>query len=460
MPGNGGDFPAEEAFFSFIEPAVCFFAGETNYQDSPSPYGIRLVDRISGKPIHVDLSEILMELGIITNRNKFILGGSGTGKSFFTNFLMLNYFLQGCHLIIVDMGNSYQGLFKWIQQKTGGKDGIYFTYTSENPISFNPFYTEDGIYDIEKAESLKTLIISLWKRNGETVTASEEVTVSNAMAAYLDSVKKGSIKPCFNTFYEFIDTQYRKVLEEKEIREKEFDIKNFLYVLEPFYKNGEYGYLLNSDKGIDLMSKRAILFEIDSIKDNKVLFPVVTMVIMEAYINKMRRLKGVRKVLLQEEAWKALAQGAMAEFIKYLYKTARKYYGEIITVTQEVDDIISSDIVKESIIMNADCKILLDQRKYLNKFDDIQQLLGLTEKEKAQILSMNLANDPNRKYKEVWLGFGGTKSAVYGTEVSMEEYLTFTTEEKEKLEVLTLAEQLGGNIELAVRELAQRKRRA
>ena len=156
---------------------------------------------------------------------------------------------------------------------------------------------------------------------------------------------------------------------------------------------------------------------------NRELFPVVTIIIMEAFINKMRRLKGVRKQLIVEEAWKALSSANMADYLRYMYKTVRKYFGEAIVVTQEVDDIISSPVVKESIINNSDCKILLDQRKYMNKFDQIQALLGLTEKEKSQILSINMANNPSRLYKEVWIGLGGTQSAVYATEVSAEEYL-------------------------------------
>ncbi len=147
-------------------------------------------------------------------------------------------------------------------------------------------------------------------------------------------------------------------------------------MLEPYYRGGEYDYLLNSDKELDLLHKRFIVFELDNIKDHKILFPVTTIIIMEAFINKMRKLKGIRKLILIEEAWKAIASANMADYIKYLYKTVRKYFGEAIVVTQEVEDIISSPIVKESIINNSDCKILLDQRKYLNKFDCIQNLLG------------------------------------------------------------------------------------
>ena len=154
---------------------------------------------------------------------------------------------------------------------------------------------------------------------------------------------------------------------------------------------------------------------------------------------------------------KALSSPSMSEYLRYLYKTVRKYFGEAVVVTQEVDDIISSPIVKEAIINNSDCKILLDQRKYMNKFDQIQSLLGLTEKEKAQILSINMANHPGRLYKEVWIGLGGTRSAVYATEVSAAEYLAYTTEETEKMEVYALAKKLDGDIEAAIRQLAEKR---
>ena len=458
IPGNEADFPAEESFYTFIGQALCFFEEETNYKSSPSPFGIKMADRLTGKPLHLDISDLPMKKGIITNRNKFILGPSGSGKSFFTNHMTRQYYEQGAHVVIVDTGNSYQGLCNLIKRKTNGKDGVYFTYTEDSPISFNPFYTDDGVFDVEKKESIKTLILTLWKRDNEPPTRAEEVALSNAVNLYIAKIRDDkSLIPCFNTFYEFVYGEYRDVLDKKHNREKDFDVYNFLNVLEPYYLGGEYDFLLNSDKRLDLLDKRFIVFELDNIREHKVLLPVVTIIIMETFISKMRRLKGVRKMILIEECWKALASANMSEYIRYLFKTVRKYFGEAIVVTQEVDDIISSPIVKESIINNADCKILLDQRKYMNKFDAIQALLGLTDKERSQILSINMSNDPNRKYKEVWIGLGGVQSAVYATEVSAEEYFAYTTEETEKLEVMRLAEKLGGNIELAIKQIAENK---
>ena len=461
IPGNEADFPAEESFYTFIEPAVCFFTAETNYRSSLSPFGIKMVDRLTGKPIHLDISDEPMKRGITTNRNKFILGPSGSGKSFFTNHLVRQYYEQGTHVLLIDTGNSYEGLCNLIHNRTHGEDGVYYTYTEDNPISFNPFYTDDGVFDVEKKDSIKTLLLTLWKSEDDRVTKTESGELGSALSMFLNKMAKDrNIVPCFNSFYEFMRDDYRAEMANRPIPiyKQDFDIDNFLTTLRQYYHGGRFDFLLNSKENIDLLNKRFVVFEIDAVKDNKELFPVVTIIIMEAFINKMRRLKGVRKMLICEEAWKALSTTTMSEYLKYMFKTVRKYFGEAVVVTQEVDDIISSPIVKETIINNSDCKILLDQRKYMNRFDQIQELLGLTDKEKAQILSINMANNPSRLYKEVWIGLGGTQSAVYATEVSPEEYLCYTTEETEKIQVLNKAAQFGGNVESAIRILANERR--
>ncbi len=438
IPGNAADFPMNDTFDTFSPQASCFFNLETNYRSSISPIGIRLGDRLTGRPVHVDISDEPMDKGICTNRNKFILGPSGSGKSFFTNHMVRSYYEKGTHIVLVDVGHSYKGLCDMV-------NGYYFTYSETNPIKFNPFYIGDGdILDTEKKESIKTLLLALWKKDNETFNRSEYVALSNALQLYFDKVsKESSLFPCFNTFYDFLKDEFVAILKGDNVKDKDFDVSNFLYVLRPYYRGGEFDYLLNATENLDLLQQRFIVFELDNIKDHPILFPVVTIIIMEVFISKMRKLKGIRKMILIEEAWKAIAKEGMAEYIKYLFKTVRKFFGEAIVVTQEVEDIISSPVVKQAIINNSDCKILLDQSKYQNKFDQIQELLGLTEKEKALVLSINKANDPTKKYKEVFISLGGVLSKVYRTEVSPEEYLAYTTEEKEKMKVQAAALKFG-----------------
>ena len=435
-----------DTFDTFSTQACCFFNLETSYRSSLSPTGLRLGDRLSGKPVHVDISDEPMEKGVCTNRNKFILGPSGSGKSFFTNHMVRSYYEQGTHIVLVDVGHSYKGLCDMVK-------GYYFTYSETKPIKFNPFYIGEGdLLDTEKKESIKTLLLALWKKDNESFNRSEYVALSNALQLYFDLVQQdATIFPCFNTFYEFLKDDFVTVLKGDNVKDKDFDVSNFLYVLRPYYKGGEFDYLLNADENLDLLQQRFIVFELDNIKDHPILFPVVTIIIMEVFISKMRKLKGIRKMILIEEAWKAIAKEGMAEYIKYLFKTVRKFFGEAVVVTQDVEDIISSPVVKQAIINNSDCKILLDQSKYQNKFGLIQELLGLTDKEKAMVLSINKANDPTKKYKEVFISLGGVLSKVYRTEVSPEEYLAYTTEEKEKVKVQAFAGRFGGDMEKGIR---------
>lgn len=437
IPGNAADLPFNETFDTFLEQACCFFAMETAYRDSVSSFGIRLADRQTGKPVHVDISDLPMARSVISNRAKLILGPSGSGKSFFTNHLLRSYYEQGAHIVVIDVGHSYRGLCDLVE-------GYYFTYSKDEPFEFNPFPILPGdSLDFERLESIKTMLLALWKRSDEVYTRSEYVALSNALKMYYERLAEHpEVFPCFDSFYEFLVDEYVGVLAKDRVKDRDFDIDNFLYVLRPFYKGGEYDFLLNARKNLEVLTQPFIVFELDNIKDT-ILFPIVTIICMQVVINKMRKLKGVRKVVLIEEAWKAIAKEGMAEYVRYLWKTMRKFFGEPIVVTQEVEDVISSPIVKQAIINNSDCKILLDQRKYQQKFGEVQELLGLTDAEVTQVLSVNRANDPTRRYKEVFISLGGTQSRVYRTEVSLEEYFAYTTEEREKMLVDEAARKYG-----------------
>jgi conjugation system TraG family ATPase len=454
IPGNAADMPGEDKYWSFVPQSVCLLNQETNYYDSVSQYGVKLVERMSGKPLLVDLSDYPMKKGWVTNRNKFILGPSGSGKSFFTNHALRSFHVQGSHAVIVDVGHSYRGLCDML-------GGLYLTYSEEEPINFNPFFIENrALPDVEKKEAIKVLLQTLWKRSDERQTMSEYTALSDAVTQYFEAYlpNNTAVFPCFNSFYEFMQTDFPRYLEEHKVQIGYFDYDNFIYVLRPFYRGGEYETLLNSQANLDLLNVPFIVFELDNIKDHPILFPVVTIIIMDTFISKMRKLSGVRKIILIEEAWKAIMRDGMAEYIKYLYKTVRKFLGEAWIVTQEVDDIIGNKIVKDSIINNADTKILLDQRKYRNKFSHVKDLLALTDKEKDLCLSLNQDLDPKRKYKEVFISWGGQESKVYGVEVSTEEYLAYSTEQTEKLRLEEKVAALGGNYDLALRDYADELR--
>lgn len=311
IPGNAADFPMNDTFDTFLEQATCFLNVDSVARSAD--HGIRFGDRLSGRPLLVDLFDAPMKNGTITNRNLFICGGSGGGKSMTMNHLLRTLFDQGTHCVTIDIGGSYKGLCKHTK-------GYYFNYTEENPIKFNPFYIAPGkVLDTEKKESLKTLLVSLWKQEDESYNRSEYVALSNALQGYYDHLREdAALFPCFNSFYEYLENHYIEVLETHKVQAKDFSIHNFLYVLRPYYKGGEFDYLLNATENLDLLNQRFIVFELDNLKSHPILFPVVTLIIMELFISKMRKLQGHRKIIAIDEAWVAIAKSGMSQFIKYL----------------------------------------------------------------------------------------------------------------------------------------------
>ncbi|NQX56881.1 TraG family conjugative transposon ATPase [Pedobacter panaciterrae] len=450
IPGNAADFPVNDCFDTFLEQASCFLNMESHAKSDGS--GIRLGERSFGRPVYLDLFDRPMKSGLITNRNLFICGGSGAGKSMACNHMLRTLYDQGTHCVTIDIGGSYQGLCELV-------GGYYFNYTEQDPIRFNPFYIgADDVLDIEKKESLKTLLLALWKREGEPFSRSEYVAISGAITLYYQHLEANpAVFPCFDSFYDFLMSGYLQVMENGKVKEKDFDLGNLLYVLNPYYKGGEFDYLLNARENLDLLNERFIVFELDNLKEHEVLFPVVTIIIMEMFISKMRKLKGQRKILAIDEAWIAIAKTGMSSFIKYLFKTIRKFNGIAALITQEVDDLISSPIIKETVINLSDTKILLDMRKFMNKFDSLQQTLGLSDKARAMLLSVNKANEPGLVYREVFIDQGGQKLGVYRNELSDEEYLAYTTEESEKMEVRA-ASDVHGSMAAGIRVLANERR--
>jgi len=438
IPGNAADFPINDTFYTFIEQLVCFFIFETNSHSSISHRGLRLGSWQQGFPLHVDISDEPLANGLIHNLNKLIIGPSGSGKTFFTLLLVHSCYQQGAHILLLDIGDSYKRLCDLV-------GGYYLVYREDAPIQFNPFWLAEGDQlHIEKKENLIALLVVLWKKNDEPFLRSEYIVLSNMLTGfYLHLAMHDDIFPCFDSFYEYIKAVFSPRLVEEGVRDRHFDLENFLYVIRPYYKGGQYDYLLNACQQLDLLHQRLIIFELDAIKDHGILFPVVTLVIMETFIGKMRRLTGVRKIMLIEEAWKAIAKEGMNEYIRYIFKTIRKFNGEAIIVTQDIEDIISSSVVKNAIINNTDCRILLDQSSLMNRFHQLQDLLGLSEKDKALVLSLNKANEPGKNYKEVFISLGANHSRVYRVEVSLEEYLVYTSKEQEKMKVNEYAQRHG-----------------
>jgi conjugation system TraG family ATPase len=438
IPGNGVELKPYDWFLTTGDAALCFLYKESLQTDDPSDFLIRFTDR-KGIPVGIDVSDLMMNTGRIVNRNKFICGPSGSGKSYFVNNLVEQYMLVNMDVVIVDVGHSYSGLCKYY----GGK---YITYSEQKPITMNPFSIAKEEYNIEKKDFLITLVCLLWRGTGGTVSNIERDVISLVISSYythyFGSVKAENIEALsFNTFYEYALLRIPEIKTEEQIP---FDLEEFRFVLKKFYLGGEYQTLLNETADKSLLSERLIVYEIDNIQDNEILFPVVTVIIIDLFIQKMRHRKTQRKALILEEAWKAITSPIMAGFLLYLNKTVRKFWGEIIEVTQSLSDIIGNPILKDCIISESDTVILLDQRKFKDKYDEIAALLSISDTERKKIFTINqLDNKASRsRFNEVYIRRGKI-GEVYGVEVSLAQYLTYTTEKPEKMAVEVYTDYFG-----------------
>jgi conjugation system TraG family ATPase len=433
LPGNGVELKEYDWFLTTADAAICFFFKESLPRDDPSDFLIRFTDR-QGIPVGIDPADLPMRTGRINNRNKFVLGPSGSGKSFFMNALIEQYMLYNMDVVIVDTGHSYSGLCSYYR-------GKYITYTDQTPITMNPFRIRESEYNLEKKDFLCTLIGVAWKGADGAYSPVERDVIANVLSAYYAQSFAEGGELNFNTFYEFALQKIPGIKAEEKIV---FDFDEFRYVLKKFYKGGEFATILNKDADQSLFTERFIVYEIDSVKEHKILFPLVTLTIMDVFLQKMRYRTDKRKALVVEEAWKAIASPLMAGYLLYLYKTVRKFWGEAIVVTQELGDIIGNAVVKDSIVNNSDTICLLDQTKFKDNYKEIASLLSINETERRKIFTINqLDNTDNRgRFKEVYIRRGAV-GEVYGVEVSLPQYLTYTTEKPEKSAVESYTSRYG-----------------
>ena len=474
FPGNCYTLNEEyDRFLTLSDAAMCLMYKERVLHSEETPLKIYYTDR-QGVPVAIDITGKEGKNKLTDNSNFFCLGPSGSGKSFHINSVVRQLHEQGTDVVMVDTGNSYEGLCEYL----GGK---YISYTEERPITMNPFRINREEYNIEKIDFLKNLILMIWKGSDSQIPEIEFRIVEQIIIDYYDAYfngftrytdeqrevllknlfaaasRKNPNKPprevdemvrkqievlearraalkvtelSFNSFFDYSFDRLEQICTENDITTISYS--TYSTMLQPFYKGGAYEKILNETVNSALFDETFIVFEVDAIKENKKLFPIVTLIIMDVFLQKMR-IKKNRKVLVIEEAWKAIASPLMAEYIKFMYKTARKFWASVGVVTQEIQDIIGSEIVKEAIINNSDVVMLLDQSKFRERFDEIKAILGLTDVDCKKIFTINrLENKEGRSFfREVFIR-RGTTSGVYGVEEPRECYMTYTTERAEK----------------------------
>ena len=455
IPGNESGLAFSEYMTMEMQSSLClnlYDGFDTGIADGV----LKMSDRIRLVPQRFDIQEKALDHGLIENYNVFLLGPSGSGKSFFMNKYLRSCYVAGQHCFLIDVGDSYRALCHIIKEESGGKDGTYYTFEKGKPISFNPFRNVKRFSqaDSEAMNFLFTLMVTLWKNGKVEISSSAEKYVRESISAFLRQWD-GVSDPIFNDYFEFVRDIFGDLLKQEEAGKEYFDLKDYLISLEQFYKGGPYDYLLNSSESVNILEDRFVVFEIDHIKGDPVIYPITTLVIMDAFMEKMTSNSDF-KVMCIEEAWKAIMGTQMATYMLELWKTARKHRTSAMVVTQELKDITSSPIIKDSIVENSGVKILLDQTKYVNRFDVLASELSLSEDDKAMVLSLNRLKIPGASGREVFFNLGNKKSFVMRLEVSPEERIAFSSQKRDKEKLATAVAKTGSYIK-AIKKLTKKE---
>ena len=455
IPGNESGLAFSEYMTMEMQSSLClnlYDGFDTGIADGV----LKMSDRIRLVPQRFDIQEKALDHGLIENYNVFLLGPSGSGKSFFMNKYLRSCYVAGQHCFLIDVGDSYRALCHIIKEESDGKDGTYYTFEKGKPISFNPFRNVKRFSqaDSEAMNFLFTLMVTLWKNGKVEISSSAEKYVRESISAFLRQWPEGK-DPIFNDYFEFVRDVFGDLLKQEEAGKEYFDLKDYLISLEQFYKGGPYDYLLNSAESVNILEDRFVVFEIDHIKGDPVIYPITTLVIMDAFMEKMTSNSDF-KVMCIEEAWKAIMGTQMATYMLELWKTARKHRTSAMVVTQELKDITSSPIIKDSIVENSGVKILLDQTKYVNRFDVLASELSLSEDDKAMVLSLNRLKIPGASGREVFFNLGNKKSFVMRLEVSPEERIAFSSQKRDKEKLAAAVAKTGSYIK-AIKKLTKKE---
>ena len=455
IPGNESGLAFSEYMTMEMQSSLClnlYDGFDTGITDGV----LKMSDRIRLVPQRFDIQEKALDHGLIENYNVFLLGPSGSGKSFFMNKYLRSCYVAGQHCFLIDVGDSYRALCHIIKEESDGMDGTYYTFEKGKPISFNPFRNVKRFSqaDSEAMNFLFTLMVTLWKNGKVEISSSAEKYVRESISAFLRQWD-GVSDPIFNDYFEFVRDVFGDLLKQEEAGKEYFDLKDYLISLEQFYKGGPYDYLLNSAESVNILEDRFVVFEIDHIKGDPVIYPITTLVIMDAFMEKMTSNSDF-KVMCIEEAWKAIMGTQMATYMLELWKTARKHRTSAMVVTQELKDITSSPIIRDSIVENSGVKILLDQTKYVNRFDVLASELSLSEDDKAMVLSLNRLKIPGASGREVFFNLGNKKSFVMRLEVSPEERIAFSSQKRDKEKLAAAVAKTGSYIK-AIKKLTKKE---
>lgn len=353
-------------------------------------------------------SLILFDRFSLQNANTVVFATSGAGKSYAIKLEVLRSLMLGTELIIIDPEHEY----KHLSDAVGGTY-INISLSSENKI--NPFDLPRSIGGDSRAEDIiRSAVITvkgLVRLMLGELTHEEDSIVDRAL---LETYAKKDITP------------------ESDLSKVEIPImQDFQDILEGMeggaelalrlrkYTEGTFAGLLNNPTNVK-MDNQLICFSVRDIEDE--LRPIAIYTIVNHIWNVVRS-EVKKRILVIDEAWWMMQHEDSAKFIYALVKRCRKYYLGVTTITQDVNDFLTSPY-GQAIVTNSSLQLLLKQSPAA--IDLVQKTFNLTEGEKYLLLECGVGEG---------IFFAGSKHAAIKVVASYTEDQLITTDPRQLLEI-------------------------
>ncbi len=304
------------------------------------------------------------------NANEVVFATSGAGKSYYVKLQALRYLLTGAQIFIIDPESEYDKLAKAV-------DGNYITFSQDSGAKINPFEFIRST-DVEETNVLRDKILSLHTFfkilfGGEI---SNKATAVLDRALILTYKEKGITNdpatwkndpPLLEDLYKIL-----KGMIEPEAHDMASRIEKYII--------GSASGVFNLPTNVNINNDFTV-FSIRDLRDE--LRPMAMFIILDFIWTKVRE-KRRRRLLIVDEAWTMMQYEDSAKFIFGIAKRARKYFLGLTTISQDVDEFLTSKYGK-AVVTNASLKMLLKQNSAA--IDLITHTFNLSSGERNFLLS-------------------------------------------------------------------------
>jgi conjugal transfer ATP-binding protein TraC len=340
----------------------------------------------------------------LSNANQLVSGGSGSGKSFMTNLLLLQMLKENPKVFFIDIGGSYRKL-------TENLSGQYVELGVNDYLSVNPFDLAPGERkpSSHKIKFIVGLVELMTKEDGD---------------ARIPKLARAEIEEAVQRVYQISKSPRLSDLRELLLKHPDKEIQTFGKILAPWCGSTPYGKFLDQPTTIEFQ-RDIVAFDLKGLESYPDLQGVCLYIITDLVWREVQRDRSKMKFIVFDECWKLLKDEAGLVFIEEVFRTVRKYFCSATAISQDLNDFLSSSI-SSALLPNCSVKWILMQNQ--SDFTKMKEALGLNDNEVELIQSLH---QEKGQFSEAFLLAGPERRTIAVIEPTPLELWIATTDPRD-----------------------------